>query len=80
MNEYRVKMSENGRILIPAALRRQLHIEPGEELVIHVDDNELHLYSLKYSLKKAQNLVRKHAKNKSLINELKKMRKEDNTK
>jgi len=79
MREYRAKLSENGRILIPAALRRQLNIEPGEELILRFDHNELHLYSLKQSLKKAQHLVQKHAKNKSLVKALKTMRNEDTT-
>lgn len=38
MNEFRVKMHENGRIVIPAACRHLLHLKPGEELVLRVED------------------------------------------
>jgi AbrB family looped-hinge helix DNA binding protein len=70
-------MTENGRIIIPAACRRLLDLMPGEELVLHVEDHELRVTSLKYTLKKAKALVKRHAKNKSLVSELKKMRQED---
>jgi AbrB family looped-hinge helix DNA binding protein len=77
MQEFRTKMASNGRIIIPAAIRRLLDLMPGEELVLHVENHELRVISLKYSLKKAKAVVKRHAKNKSLVNELKKMRHED---
>lgn len=77
MAEYRVKLQENGRIMIPASYRKQLHFEPGEELILRVEENGLHLYSLKQSLQKAQSIVQRYAKNKSLVAELHRMRKED---
>ena len=77
MNEYRTTINENGRIIIPAILRKQLHLQPGEELVIRVENEELHIFSIQHALKKAQGLVRKYSKNKNLVNELKSMRKDD---
>jgi AbrB family looped-hinge helix DNA binding protein len=77
MNEYRTTINENGRIIIPAILRKQLHLQPGEELVIRVENEELHIFSMQHALKKAQGLVRKYAKNKNLVKELKSMRKDD---
>ena len=79
MNEYRAKMSENGRIVIPAPLRQQMRLEAGEELILRIDHDELHVYSLKQSVKKAQALVRKYTKNQSLTKALKEMRKKDTT-
>lgn len=78
MVEYRTKMGEDGRIVIPSDCRRQLHLQPGEELIIHIDNNELHVYSLKHSLKKAQEAVKKYAKGSSLVEKLKEMRKKEN--
>ncbi len=78
MQEYRTKLGEDGRIVIPADCRRILHLQPGEELIIHINDEELHLYSLRQSIKKAQETVRKYSKGKSLIEKLKEMRKKDN--
>ena len=77
MNESRTKMGEGGRIIIPAAFRRQLNIAVGEELVIRLDSRGLHLFTLKQSLRKAQDLVRHHAKNKKLVKKIKSLRKED---
>lgn len=77
MSEHRVKLQENGRIVIPANYRKQLHLEPGEELILRVEENGLHLYSLKQSIHKAQSIVKRYAKNQSLVAELQRMRKED---
>lgn len=77
MSEFRARLREDGRIVIPAVYRKQLHLEPGEELIIRVEDDELRLTSLKNSLKKAQKTIQLHARNKSLQKILKKMRTED---
>ena len=77
MLEFRTRLGEDGRIVIPAICRKELELKSGEELIVRLEDDELHLISLKHSLKKAQALTRKYAKNKSLVNILKKMRAED---
>ncbi len=70
-------MSENGRITIPASCRQQLHLKPGKELIIHIYDEEMRIFSLEHSLHKAQMLIQKHAGSKSLVKELKLMRHKD---
>jgi AbrB family looped-hinge helix DNA binding protein len=77
MNEFRTRLSENGRIIIPASCRRQLHLKPGQELIVTVEEDGLHIFSLQHSLKKAQQKVRTKAKNQSLVKKLLKMRRED---
>jgi AbrB family looped-hinge helix DNA binding protein len=77
MTEFRTKMSENGRITIPALCREQLHLEPGKDLIIRIDNEEMRIFSVEHSLRKAQKLVQKYAKNKSLLKQLKNMRSED---
>lgn len=77
MKEFMVKMGENGRIVIPAIFRAQMHLSPGEELIFRLEDNELHVFSLKHSLQKAQSLVKHYAKNQNLLVKLKKLREED---
>lgn len=78
MREYRAKLGEDGRIVIPAIYRRELHLEPGEELIIRMDNNELHILSSKQSLKRAQLKVRELTKGASLVEKLKALREEDN--
>ena len=77
MYEFRTRVSEDGRIVIPALCRKELGLVPGEEVVMRIKNSELHLLSLKYSLKKAQMLVQQHAKNKSLVKTLTLMRQKD---
>lgn len=77
MIEFRTKLSENGRIIIPASCRQLLHLKPGEELIIRVEDDEMTISTAKQALKKVQHLVRKHAKNKSLVKKLKTIRRAD---
>ena len=35
--EYTVKLYENGKILIPAELRKKWNLEPGQELILKDD-------------------------------------------
>jgi AbrB family looped-hinge helix DNA binding protein len=77
MQDYRTQLGLNGRIVIPASYRKQLQLKPGDELVLHVEDDELRIFTLKHSLKRVQNAVHKYAKGKSLVEQLKKMRKKD---
>lgn len=77
-HEFRAKLGDDGRIIIPAPCRKQLQLQAGEELIIHVEKNELHISSLKNALKKAQARVRHYAKNQSLVEKLILMRQEDN--
>jgi AbrB family looped-hinge helix DNA binding protein len=77
MQDFRTQLGVNGRIVIPASYRKQLQLKPGDELVIHVENDELHIYTLKHSLKRVQSAVHKYAKGKSLVEKLKEMRKKD---
>ncbi|MGE3919633.1 MAG: AbrB/MazE/SpoVT family DNA-binding domain-containing protein [Gammaproteobacteria bacterium] len=77
MQEFHTKINSNGRILIPAQLRQALQLEPGEEMVMRLENNEIYLSSLKQVLKNAQALVKKHSKGKSLVKLLKETRKQD---
>lgn len=77
MLEFRTKLGEDGRVVIPASCRRELHLIPGEELVVRVENNSLYLISLKQSLKKAQALTQKYTKKSSLVKILKAERTKD---
>jgi AbrB family looped-hinge helix DNA binding protein len=56
----RVKLNENGRIVIPAAMRDALQIKPGDELLLHLEDGELHVTTRMQRIRRAQELVRQH--------------------
>lgn len=60
MSDCRAKLGNNGRVVIPAEYRKRLHLVPGEDLVLRLEKNGLHLMSLKQSIKQAQAKVKKH--------------------
>lgn len=71
MNEVHAKINENGRIVIPAAMREALGIVPGEELVLRIEDDELRITTMRHRIERARELVRRHVKpGRSLVDEL----------
>jgi AbrB family looped-hinge helix DNA binding protein len=67
----RMRVNENGRVVIPASFRKALGIKAGDEVVLRIEDNELRIITLKRHLERAQRLIRKHVKEgRSLVDEL----------
>ena len=75
--ETRMRVNENGRVVIPASFRRALGINAGDEVVLRIEDDELRITTLQRRLERAQRLVRKHVKRgASLVDELIAVRRE----
>ena len=71
MEETRMRMSENGRVVIPASIRKTLGIHPGDEMVLRVEDDELRITTLKNRIRQAQKRMRKYLKpGRSMADEL----------
>jgi AbrB family looped-hinge helix DNA binding protein len=69
--ETRLRINENGRVVIPAAFREALGVKPGDEVILRVQDDELRITTLKRRIERAQRLVRKYVKpGVSLVDEL----------
>ena len=69
--ETRARVNENGRVVIPAAFRKAMGINVGDEVVLRIEDNELRILTLKQRIERAQRLVRQHVKpGTSLVDEL----------
>jgi len=69
--ETRMRVNENGRVVIPASFRKALGINVGDEVVLRIEDNELRIMTLKRRVERAQRLVQKHVKpGTSLVDEL----------
>ena len=69
--ETRLRVNENGRVVIPASFRKALGINIGDEVVLQIDDDELRITTVKLRVQRAQRLVRKHVKaGTSLVDEL----------
>jgi AbrB family looped-hinge helix DNA binding protein len=69
--ETRMRVNENGRVVIPASFRKALGINAGDEIILRIEDDELRITTLKQRIERAQRLVRKHVKPRtSLVAEL----------
>ena len=67
----RMRVNQNGRVVIPASFRKRLGIRVGDEVVLQIQDDELRITTLQRNLARAQRLVRKHVKpGTSLVDEL----------
>ena len=67
----RTKVTQGGRIVIPAEMRRRLGIEIGDDVSVAVDGGSLRIQTQKESIKRAQALVRKFVpEGVSLVDEL----------
>ena len=70
-SEIRLRVNENGRVVIPASFRKALGINIGDEVVLRVEDDELRITTPKRRIERAQRLVRRHVKpSTSLVDEL----------
>ncbi len=75
--EKNVRMGSNGRILLPAAYRKAMHLETGAALVLKLENGHLLISSVQAAAQAAQDLVKKHCRGHSLVADLKAMREED---
>ena len=67
----RIRLTKNVEIRIPAAFRKAMGINIGDEVVSRMEDNELRITTLKRRIERAQRLVRQHVKaGTSLVDEL----------
>ena len=56
----RAQMSENGRIVIPAAFRKAMGLKGGQVVTMRLDEEGLHIQSRAQAIKHAQAVVRKY--------------------
>ena len=71
LEEARIKVNENGRVVIPAAFRKALGIAAGGEVILSIDDDGLRITTRKRLLEQAQRRVRKYIEpGVSLVDEL----------
>jgi AbrB family looped-hinge helix DNA binding protein len=70
-SETRVRVNENGRVVIPASFRKTLGIRAGDEVVLEMKDDELRISTVKSRVERAQRRVRRYMKSgRSLADEL----------
>lgn len=59
VQEARIKVNENGRVVIPAQFREALGIKLGDEVVLRMENQELHITTQKQRILRAQELIRR---------------------
>ena len=74
----KTKVTEGGRIVIPAKIREALDMKVGEDVVLEVDDDELRIRTSRAALRRLQKLVREHVPaNRSIVDEFLRERREE---
>jgi AbrB family looped-hinge helix DNA binding protein len=58
MLHARAKLNANGRVVIPAAVRRALDLRPGDHLILRVEDGELRVSTRRQALARARRVIR----------------------
>ena len=59
-SESRIRVNENGRVVIPAAYRKALGIKAGDEVILRMEDDELRITTMKRRIERARQRVRKY--------------------
>lgn len=78
MNGVSIRIAEGGRVVIPVEYRRALGLEPGDEVIIRLEDGELRIVSRAEAVKRAQALIEQHVKKgRSLVDELRAERRKE---
>ncbi|MDD5095271.1 MAG: AbrB/MazE/SpoVT family DNA-binding domain-containing protein [Dehalococcoidia bacterium] len=78
MNRVKTKISNGGRLVIPAAYRKELGINPGDDVVLTLEEGEIRLITAQHAIKRAQTMVRRYiSENVSLSEELIQERREE---
>ena len=69
METHRTTLGENGRIVIPAAFRKELGIKKGDPLVVRLEDGEVRVCSYQQSLRRIQEELRRYVPEGELLSE-----------
>ena len=69
--EIRLRVNENGRVVIPSSFRKALGINIGDEVMLRVQDDELRITTMKRRIERAQCRARKYLRSgESLVDQL----------
>jgi len=72
MPRIRTRLDRGGRLLIPAKLRKQLDLRPGDAAILEASGDELHLRPYRKAIREAQATMARHIpdRDRSLVDEL----------
>jgi AbrB family looped-hinge helix DNA binding protein len=58
--EVRTRLNENGRLVIPASIRKALNLQPDAEVVLLVENGELRITTPQKRAERARQLFKKY--------------------
>ena len=70
MQTLTAKLDKSGRLVVPAQFRKALGVEPGDELILALDDGELRVFTRREAIKRAQGMLKHLGPGRSLADEL----------
>ena len=77
-NSYSVVIGDRGRLVLPAAVRERLGIQPGDRLILTVEpDGTLRAVGARELARRAQGMFKQIAPDRSLADELIEERREE---
>ena len=77
MSQLTSRVEPSGRIMIPAALRRQVGIGPGDELIVDEKDGIIRMYTRATAIREVQRYFAQYADGTNWSEELMAGRRED---
>ncbi len=60
MKAIRTKLGEGGRVIIPAMFRQNLHLEAGDDIILHMQENVIYITTPNQALHKLQTKVKNY--------------------
>lgn len=70
MAAFRVRVNEQGRVVIPSELRALAGIKPGSDVVLEACDGEVRIRSVDAAVKRIQEKYSRLAKGRKVVEEL----------
>lgn len=54
------RITQGGRMVIPAEFRRALGLRAGDEVILRLEESELRIHTVQHAIKRAQEIVGVH--------------------
>ena len=71
VHTLKTRITEGGRIVIPAEYRKALGLQVGDEVMLTLDDGELRIMTIEAAIRRAQEIVSRYVpEGRSLADEL----------
>ncbi|WP_025321807.1 AbrB/MazE/SpoVT family DNA-binding domain-containing protein [Deferrisoma camini] len=68
--EARVTIAKNGRLVLPAALRRAIGLANGGDALLRVREGRIEIEPLRAAVERARNVASRYAGGRNLVDEL----------